>query len=242
MRRTASASTCPPGLRSRTISRPGSRSAAGRRCCASQGSGVAIDLSTAAVWRSELARLRIDLARPAVATAWAVAWRALERRRRLDRDGWAPTIHRRGQALAEASGALDLDAAGTAIGALIGCGPGLTPAGDDLIVGFLGGLFASQGDDPARQRFLSALGAAVTAALAGTGAISGAYLEHATRSSVAEPLAGLIGAIAEGAPPPEVEETARRALSVGHTSGGDGVLGLLLGIQAWSSTREPGHG
>ena len=206
------------------------------------GSDIAIDLSTAAVWRSELGRLRIDLARPSVGTAWAVAWRALERRWRLDRDGWAPTIHRRGQALAEASGALDIDAAGTAIGALIGCGPGLTPAGDDLIVGFLGGLFASQGDDPARQRFLAALGAAITAALAGTGEISSAYLEHATQGSVAEPLAGLVGAIAEGAPPSAVEEATRRALRVGHTSGGDGVLGLLLGIQAWSSTRGPGHG
>ena len=206
------------------------------------GSGVAIDLSTAAVWRSELASLRIDLARPTVATAWAVAWRALERRRRLDRDPLLRTIHQRGLALAEASGALDIDAAGNAIEALIGSGPGLTPAGDDLIVGFLAGLFASQGDDPARRCFRSALGAAVTAALASTGEISRVYLEHATLGSVTEPLAGLAGAIADGSPPSEVEHVTERALNVGHTSGGDGVLGLLLGIQAWSCAREPGHG
>ncbi len=206
------------------------------------GSGLAIDLSTAIVWRSELARLRIDLARPAVATAWAVAWRALEPRRRIDREPMLQTIHQRGLALAEASGALDIDAAGNAMGALIGCGPGLTPAGDDLIVGFLAGLWCTHGDDPARRRFLDALGFTVTVRAAATGEISRIYLEHATRGNVAEPLAGLAGAIADGAPPSAVEDATRRALNVGHTSGGDGVLGLLLGVRAWSFADEPGHG
>jgi hypothetical protein len=41
--------------------------------------------------------------------------------------------------------------------------------------------------------------------------------------------------------PIEIEAAARRALCVGHTSGGDGVQGLLLGMQAWSG-REFGHG
>lgn len=206
------------------------------------GSGLAIDLSGAAVWRSGLEQLRIDVARPAAATAWAVAWRALGRRRHLDREAPWGSIHGRGQALADAGAALDLDAAGEAIGALIGCGPGLTPAGDDLVLGVLAGLWCTRGDDPARRRFLDALGATVTVAAAATGEISRAYLWHATEGHVAEPLARLAGAIAHGAPPSEVEDAAARALAVGHTSGGDGVLGLLLGIHAWSPAREPGHG
>jgi hypothetical protein len=204
------------------------------------GSDLAVDLSTAEAWRSALAS--VDLARPVVAMAWQVAWRALERGRRGDRDPLLRTIHDRGLALAEASRALDLDRATTAIRALIGCGPGLTPAGDDLIVGLLAGLFASLGDDPARRRFLHGLGAAVAAAAATTSEISRAYLEHATLGRVAEPLARIAGAIGAGLPATEVERATDRALEVGHTSGGDGVFGLLLGMRAWSSAHERRHG
>jgi hypothetical protein len=150
------------------------------------------------------------------------------------------TVHDRGLALAEASRALDVDRAMAGVRALIGCGPGLTPAGDDLVVGLLAGLRCTRGDDPARDRFLRALGAGVTAAAAATGEISRACLRQALVGEVAEPLAKLAGAIAGGAPPLEVEAAAGRALSVGHTSGGDGVAGLLLGMRAWSC--EPGHG
>jgi Protein of unknown function (DUF2877) len=203
-------------------------------------SELAVDLSTARVWRSELES--VELARPAVADAWEVAWRTLPRRRGLDRDLLLPTVHDRGLALAEASRALDIDRATAAIRTLIGCGPGLTPAGDDQIVGFLAGLWTSRGDDPARRRLLAALSAAVHLAAAGTGEISRAYLRHATLGNIAEPLARLAGAIGSGAPAGEVEDAAIRALGVGHTSGGDGVLGLLLGIQAFGPSDEPGHG
>ncbi len=202
------------------------------------GSELAVDLSQAEVWRSELKA--VDLARPAVATAWQVAWRALQRRRRNDPDPLLPRVHERGLALAEASRALDTDRATAALGALIGCGPGLTPAGDDLIVGLLAGLRCTRGDDPARHRFLQAVSIAVNGAAAMTGEISRAWLRQAILGKLAEPLARLAGAIAEGPSPTEVAVVAGRALSVGHTSGGDGVLGLLLGMQAWC--RESGHG
>ena len=64
-------------------------------------------------------------------------------------------------------------------------------------------------------------------------AISGAFLRHATVGSVAEPLAVLARRIGEAAAPDEVEGAAARALAVGHTSGADGTLGLLLGLAAW---------
>jgi Protein of unknown function (DUF2877) len=203
-------------------------------------SDLAVDLSTAEAWQGELAS--VDLARPAVAMAWQVAWCAFERGRRSDRDPLLRTVHDRGLALAEASRALDPGRVNATIRALIGSGPGLTPAGDDLTVGFLAGLFASLGDDPAKRRFLHGLGAAVAAALANTGEISRAYLEHAALGSVAEPLARLAGAIGAGLPAAEVERATDRALEVGHSSGGDGVFGLLVGLRAWSSAHEPGHG
>jgi Protein of unknown function (DUF2877) len=204
-------------------------------------SELAVDLSTALIWRSELAGLRVDLSRPAVASAWQVAWRASQRRRHSDHDPLSGTICGRGMVLADASRALDPERAAAAVRALIGCGPGLTPAGDDLIVGLLAGLFAGLGDDPAKRRFLHHLGAAVSALAAGTGEISRSYLRHATLGSIAEPLARLAGAIAAGRPAAEVELAADQALEVGHTSGGDGVFGLLLGLESWSHC-EPGHG
>jgi hypothetical protein len=154
-------------------------------------------------------------------------------------------VHPGGWALAHASRSRCAPAAAAAIGRLIGRGPGLTPAGDDLIVGFLAGLWSTRGDDPARRRFLDRLAAIVDGAAAATGEISRAQLRHATRGSVAEPLARLARAIGEGDPPPEVGRAAGMALSVGHTSGGDGVFGLLLGIACWSSRltgRELSHG
>ena len=155
------------------------------------GADFAVDLSGAVRWRSALDTLAADLGRPEVALAWQAARQALASHRR--HRGQVPLIdavHARGLALARASRALSVDEAAAAIQRLIGCGPGLTPAGDDLIVGFLAGLWSAMGGDPARRRFLNALAAIVAVAAEATGEISRAYLRHATLGNVAEPLAG----------------------------------------------------
>ena len=81
--------------------------------------------------------------------------------------------------------------------------------------------------DPARQGFLRAIGAAVASAVASTGLISQVCIRQAILGNFSELLVQLAGAIGEGAPEAGVEAAARRALSVGHTSGGDGVLVLM---------------
>jgi hypothetical protein len=206
------------------------------------GTGFAVALAGAERWRSELETLATDLRRAEVALAWQAAWQALARhRRRLGENPLTEAVGDRGLALARASRALCAPGAASAVRRLIGCGPGLTPAGDDLIVGFLAGLWSTHSDDPTRRRFLDALAAIVTAAAAATGDISRAYLRHASLGSVAEPLARLARAISEGHPLSEVERAAGNALRVGDTSGGDGVFGLLLGLVCWSE-RELGHG
>jgi hypothetical protein len=206
------------------------------------GAEFAVDLAGTKRWRSELETLATDLRRPEVARAWQAAWQALEcHRRALAVHPLGSAVHAGGVALASASRALSVPAAAAAIRRLIGCGPGLTPAGDDLIVGFLAGLWSTRGDDPARRRFLEALTAIVTAAAEATGEISRAYLQHASRGSVAEWLGGLARAIADGAPLPEVARATCKVLRVGHTSGGDGVQGLLLGLVCWSEDAL-GHG
>jgi hypothetical protein len=150
-------------------------------------------------------------------------------------------VDRQGVRLARATRHLRAHEAARAIEALIGCGPGLTPSGDDLIVGFLAGLWSTGGDDPAQRTFRRALCLAVAAAAEATGDISRTYLTHATCGRFAEPLATLAARIGDGAPVGEIERLTAAALRVGHTSGCDGVLGLLLGLAAWSAQPVSGR-
>jgi hypothetical protein len=215
---------------------------------------LSIDLTSARLWRSELSRPGVDLDQPGAALAWRAAWRALYRHergdpgaqhpKRLDRrllavspsDPLRRAAFREALRLTRATRFLRADRAGAAIDRLIGLGPGLTPAGDDVIVGFLAGLWSAAGDRPERLAFLASLGAAVLRAAAATNEISRAFLRHAAGGSVAEPLVLLARRIGEAASPHEVERAAVSALVVGHTSGADGTLGLLLGLAAWRSS------
>jgi Protein of unknown function (DUF2877) len=205
--------------------------------------GLSIDLGTAKPWQAGLAAAEIDLRVPQVARAWRTAWRMLEQRPRTGDAQLAAlsrTVDRRGLRLARATRHLRVGEATRAIAPLIGCGPGLTPSGDDLIVGFLAGLWGTAGDDPAKRTFRQALCAAVAAGAEATGDISRAYLRYATRGQLAEPLATLAAGIGDGAPVGEIERLTGAALRVGHSSGRDGLLGLLLGLAAWSA--EPVRG
>ncbi len=214
---------------------------------------LSVDWRTATSWHIDLKALRIDLHRPAQAQAWAVAWHELERDRcgnglsailKASSSGaWNSVtsvtrreLGQRGeqavQVLLDATGTFHLDRAISAIKPLIGLGPGLTPSGDDFLVGYLAGLWSTVGSDSARMRFLTAVGSWLTEAAVSTNSISAAYLKSAVRGNVAEPVATLARQIAH-AHPDGARAATRTALSVGHTSGADGVLGLLLGSLAW---------
>jgi hypothetical protein len=218
------------------------------------GSELSVDLRTATPWHVNLNALRVDLHQPAQAQAWAVAWCELQRRWYgdglsamvetvfpLDWNSVRSVINRildeRGehavQVLLEATGAFRLHHALNAITRLIGLGPGLTPSGDDFLVGYLAGLWSTVGTDVSRSRFLTAMGSCVTAAATTTNTTSSAYLQSAVRGNVAEPVASLAQQLAYGLDMEDVRAAAQVALSVGHTSGTAGVLGLLLGSLAW---------
>jgi Protein of unknown function (DUF2877) len=214
---------------------------------------LSIDLGRARPWRSDLAAPGIDLDRPEAALAWRTAWDALWRHERGASVTHDPhgsdaaarhlspgaalrrTAFRDALRLACAARCLQRELAAAAVGRLIGRGPGLTPTGDDLLVGFLAGLRVAAGSGPERVTFLGALSAAVVDAAAATNEISRAFLCHAAAGSVAEPLARLARRIAEAAAPREVERATSQALRFGHTSGADAALGLLLGLAAWRS-------
>lgn len=139
----------------------------------------------------------------------------------------APRIADLGEALA----ADDRGAAGVAARGLIGLGIGLTPSGDDLIVGVLAGLRAM--DHPAGP----ALAAEIAAATPGrTGPVSEVVLRQATRGAFAEPLHDLLVAIA-GQRPASLVRAMARVLSCGSTSGADTLVGLLMALGLGDPSR-----
>ncbi len=205
----------------------------GDRCACNSGmlrfhaAGLAVQLKGARRWRARLDHLAADLSRPRVATALQVTRQTLQQHvvdqpRPLDHSLEA---HR--AALRQAVGAVEQREMKAAIGRLIGCGAGLTPAGDDVLIGFLAGLRALAGEDTKRRALLMFVSALIRNAAHATNSISRAYLLHACDGVFAEPLTLLAASIAAGDPPPRVAAAAGAALAIGATSGADGVRGLL---------------
>jgi hypothetical protein len=115
---------------------------------------------------------------------------------------------------------------------LIGLGPGLTPAGDDFVVGVVIACAVTGGrtkSDPC----VDALRRVVDDSGDRTPDISHATLAHAVRGRVRESLVEFVESIAAG----DEELMARRAhrvLAIGATSGTDILSGLLAGLRALS--------
>jgi hypothetical protein len=199
------------------------------------GGGLSIDLAKARLWHCDLTAPGGELEASEARLAWRTAWHTLWRHERNSSpcDALRRAAFREALSLARATRSWQAEQARAAVGRLIGRGPGLTPSGDDLIVGLLAGLRVAANGRAERLAFLCALGEAVVDAMAATNEISQAFLRHAAAGSVAEPLARLARRIAERAAPERIERAAARALSFGHSSGADATLGLLLGLVAW---------
>lgn len=105
-----------------------------------------------------------------------------------------------------------------------GIGPGLTPAGDDLLLGAMHGLWASLEPAHARQ-FGDVL---ASAAIPRTHALSAAWLQAAASGEAAEPWHDLVNAMALQ-DEDRFHDSAMRILPTGHTSGSD-ALGGFLGV------------
>jgi hypothetical protein len=134
--------------------------------------------------------------------------------------------------LADATAAGDPDGCVRAGRPLLGLGPGLTPAGDDVLVGWLAGLWASGGQG---RRLLAAVGRELAAAAAErTGALSRAFLLAAVDGQAAEPVWAFVR---------QPDETRVRALlALGASSGADLLAGYLLARHALGlrATRPSG--
>ena len=123
------------------------------------------------------------------------------------------------------------EAASESVAALLGLGPGLTPAGDDVLSGLLIGLHAA-----GETQVASTLAAMIRAAPSdATSALGRAFLDAAIDGLPAEPIAAAGAALLAGdeARFPAVIE---RIDGVGHTSGWDMLAGVVLALAAVSAT------
>jgi hypothetical protein len=116
---------------------------------------------------------------------------------------------------------------------LIGWGEGLTPAGDDFLVGLAAGLDALVRGDERRREVCGVLTAALRRGTSRTTPIAAHYLHLAAGGQYTEPLLRLRHAWLCEDDASAVEAALHRALAVGATSGADTVSGLLAGLQAW---------
>jgi uncharacterized protein DUF2877 len=144
------------------------------------------------------------------------------------------------EALAAAAAAVELDGVRRAAGRLAGLGPGLTPSGDDYLAGFaatwvLAREALGQGGRE-RDRVPAALAAG---ARSGASPLGHAWIAHAARGEVAEPMGRLFVALLGGEPAGLVPAT-RGVLGLGATSGTDWMVGALASVQAVLVSTEPG--
>lgn len=118
-----------------------------------------------------------------------------------------------------------------AVDALVGLGPGLTPAGDDVLAGLLAALrLLPAAAGAAAPAVDAALRAAVAArAPSATTALSAALLGHAARGEVAAPVGLLLRALTGDG---DAAAATHALAAVGHTSGRELAAGVALGARA----------
>ncbi|MGH3097392.1 MAG: DUF2877 domain-containing protein [Streptosporangiales bacterium] len=152
---------------------------------------------------------------------------------------WDPAEVRRGAVRPDAASiaalaelhvpAIAVTGAGVAsVSGMLGYGPGLTPGGDDAVVGLLLGMRAVLPTE--RQGEVDRMAADLTrAAVTRTTALSAALLDLAGRGIAARPVVDAVHALA--APPgTEVREAYAALVALGHTSGSDLAAGLLAAV------------
>jgi len=123
---------------------------------------------------------------------------------------------------------------GDVVDRFLGVGPGLTPAGDDILAGFFVGSWAFDVvDDPLRSAVLEA-------ARAGTTDLSAALLRCASRGESIPPVHALLWALSKSTRSDRTLDEALLELThVGHTSGAALAVGIVAAAQV--AARVRGH-
>jgi hypothetical protein len=179
--------------------------------------------------------LMSDIEPAAVRTAWQVL-RAHGRVSGLDKlPGIQRIVIAMHQALVGGNSAPMLEAARR----LIGLGPGLTPSGDDFLVGCLRGLWLMCWNEPAACQTLNRLRDALLPNLeTRTTRVSAEFIRYALGGAFAEVLDLAALSLLARSRPQVVRSAVGRLLAQGETSGSDTTLGLLTCVGALLSTPD----
>ena len=118
----------------------------------------------------------------------------------------------------------DLAAWQTAVTQLAGLGPGFTPAGDDFLVGFLYGLWATR----SAEEVVEMAQVVVETAVPRTTQLSAAWLQAAGRGEAVEPWHELVAALLDQS---SWSLPVAAILQTGATSGASALLGFITAAQ-----------
>ncbi len=121
---------------------------------------------------------------------------------------------------------------------LIGLGPGLTPSGDDLLIGFMAATsILGEPIGLASEWYPRVHRELLTIARGRTNKISITWMEYAQQGEVAEHIGHLFQALV-GEDARQVESTALTVLKTGATSGADLLAGVILGSRCLIEQRQ----
>jgi hypothetical protein len=209
-------------------------------------SPFAIDLRGAQIWRCRVRELNIDMSLPTVQKAWSTSLNLLTKGQRLKSTeiivddlfqiGTGSVLSQRMSKpvmqLIKTAEQFEVQGSAQAAERMIGLGPGVTPSGDDILIGFLAGLWSMAGQRDKQLSYVRLFGNEIIKLAKQTSEISRTYLYHATQGQFSSSLSTLAEAIRTGK---DVEHATGEAMRVGHSSGMDSVTGLLIGLCVWNN-------
>jgi hypothetical protein len=228
---------------------PGRRAACRAGILRFESSALSIDLRGAHVWKCRVAELALEMHSPRAQRAWSRAWDLLNRRQKQQNSdiiadelfglragsSLSQRISRPIMRLVASTDCFDAPQSILAAYDMIGLGPGVTPSGDDILIGFLAALWSLAGKQHERHSFIRDFGDGFMQNAHRTGEISRTYLYHAARGQFASTIGALLETIGSGR---DVEQAVQDAVSVGHSSGMDSVTGLLVGLAVWNTAAS----
>jgi hypothetical protein len=213
------------------------------------GSELEIDLTKATHWKCNFRDLQNEQEPEGFRNSWRIVWQILndhqiEFKAEIIADSilrpqegstslFSQRLNEGISTIFRSARDLDPHLADDAVSTLIGLGSGLTPAGDDFLVGFMVGLISRLGNDRKREIYIAQIGESIQSNFTRTNDISRTYLKHAVHGQVSRNLAELAEAICGGWTDVRLYERAAATMNSGHSSGMDTITGLLLGLAAW---------
>jgi len=212
-----------------------------------ESSPLTIDLRGAPVWKCHVSELNVNMQSASAERSWTDVWQILNIGQRLNKmeivaddlfqlnagSLLSQKISRPVLQLISSTEQFDIPGSIHAAGKMIGLGPGVTPAGDDILIGFLAGLWSTSGKVQRQLSFIHSFGDRLMEIAKQTNLISRTYLYHAMQGQFSSSLSNLAEAIALGSE--NLRGTAETAMRVGHSSGMDSVTGLLMGLCIWNT-------